>query len=388
MEILNKNLYNWASILDEGTRLQAERLSRVPVLAGPVALMPDAHLGIGATVGSVIATEGAVIPAAVGVDLGCGMEAVKTSLHATELPDNLDEFLKIIQNRIPAGVGKERLYVRGSWKKFEEKNPMGQDWDVRIKQKASKQFGTLGSGNHFLEVCLDEDYGVWIVLHSGSRGPGNMLAQGHIRTARKDFRKWTEGNYNLEDPDLAWFLDGTREFNAYIRDMLWAQEYAFGNRAEMMRQATGAFYHFVGKGTTELQISCHHNFCQKEKHGDKEIWVTRKGAISARAGEYGIIPGSMGTKSYIVRGRGNPDSWQSCSHGAGRAMSRNEARKTYTAKDLTKAMGDRVWLKDNAEKLVDEIPKAYKNIDQVMADQQDLVEPEYTLHQILNYKGI
>lgn len=386
MEVITDKLYNWASVLDDNTRDQALTLSRVPILAGPVALMPDAHLGIGATVGSVIATEGAVIPAAVGVDLGCGMEAIRTDLKKDDLP-SLDSYLKIIEERVPAGVGRERLYVSKAWKAWVKDHPMDNSWHDKIKAKCAKQFGTLGSGNHFFEVCADQNDTVWLMLHSGSRGPGNMLAQAHIGKARKEFKRWVEG-YDLEDSNLAWFLEGTPEFDAYIRDMLWAQEYAFGNRAAMMEKAAGAFYHLVGKGQTMQQISCHHNFCQKEEHNGRNVWVTRKGAISAREGQWGIIPGSMGTRSYIVRGRGNPESWQSCSHGAGRVMSRTKARQTYSAKDLAKTMGNRVWLKDNAEKLIDEIPGAYKNIDKVMNDQIDLVNSDYVLHQLLNYKGV
>jgi tRNA-splicing ligase RtcB len=250
--------------------------------------------------------------------------------------------------------------------------------------KAARQFGTLGSGNHFFELCVDERGQCWVVLHSGSRGIGNQLAQAHITKARKLAR---EAMLHLEDMDLAYFVQGTPEFDAYIADMLWAQDYARANRDQMMDNAMGEVFSFLGFGREVRRINCHHNFTQPEVQGGRRLWVTRKGAIKADKGDLGVIPGSMGTRSYIVAGKGNPESWMSCSHGAGRRHSRTQAKKLFTTADLATQMAGKVWLSGRAEALVDEIPSAYKDIDQVMADQVDLVEVLHTLHQVLNYKG-
>ncbi len=250
--------------------------------------------------------------------------------------------------------------------------------------KAARQLGTLGSGNHFFELCVDERTRVWVVLHSGSRGIGNRLAQAHIATAK---RLAKEAMLSLEDPDLAWFVQGTPEFEAYVADMLWAQDYARANREQMMDRAMGEVFAFLGHGAETRRINCHHNFTQPETHDGRELWVTRKGAIRADTGDLGVIPGSMGTRSYIVAGKGSPASWRSCSHGAGRRHSRTKARKLFSAADLATQMAGKTWLAARAEALVDEIPSAYKDIDQVMADQADLVEVLHTLHQVLNYKG-
>jgi tRNA-splicing ligase RtcB len=250
--------------------------------------------------------------------------------------------------------------------------------------KAAKQFGTLGSGNHFFEVCVDERARVWVVLHSGSRGIGNQLAQRHIGAAR---RLAKDLQLRLEDPDLAYFVEGTPEFEAYIGDMLWAQDYARANRDQMMDASMREVLAFIGTGRETRRINCHHNFTQRELHGGEELWITRKGAIKADVGDLGVIPGSMGTRSYIVAGKGSAESWTSCSHGAGRRHSRTQAKKLFTSDDLARQMSGKVWLEDRAEALLDEIPSAYKDIDQVMADQADLVEVQHTLHQVLNYKG-
>ncbi|HEX2063083.1 MAG TPA: RtcB family protein, partial [Acidimicrobiales bacterium] len=250
--------------------------------------------------------------------------------------------------------------------------------------KAAKQFGTLGSGNHFFELCLDERARVWVVLHSGSRGIGNQLAQAHIAKAR---RLAKDLHLRLEDPDLAWFVEGTPEFGAYIADMLWAQDYARANRNQMMDNAMAEVFAFFGFGRETRRINCHHNFTQREVHDGAELWITRKGAIKADHGDLGVIPGSMGTGSYIVAGKGNRASWTSCSHGAGRRHSRTKAKKLFTGADLATQMAGKVWLSKRADALVDEIPSAYKDIDQVMADQADLVEVRHTLRQVLNYKG-
>lgn len=380
-------LLSWASELDEKTTEQALMASRLPIVTTHVALMPDAHLGIGATVGSVIPTKGAVIPSAVGVDIGCGMIAVLTDLVASDLPSHTDRLVQGFVKSVPAGLGKWHVDPSDAALAWWAKNPpptLMPDDEVR---KAQSQMGTLGSGNHFLEVCLDEADRVWVVLHSGSRGIGNKLAQRHIQLAKDS---WT-GN-PLEDPDLSYFVEQQPKFHDYINDMLWAQGYALANREIMMNAALTTFFQWCGRGARgqELQrINCHHNFCQREQHLGEDFWVTRKGAIKADVGDWGVIPGSMGTKSYIVQGKGNPQSFNSCSHGAGRRHSRNQARKLFTVEDMKREMADVTsWQDASAKDLLDEIPSAYKDIDQVMADQSDLVEIRHTLRQIVNMKGV
>jgi RNA-splicing ligase RtcB len=381
---VSDRLWNWASDIDEGALLQAGKASRLPIISGHIALMPDAHVGMGATVGSVIPTENAVIPSAVGVDIGCGMIAVQTSLIASQLPDNLDPFVSKLGKVIPAGMGRGHGRSSAMADDWMSANKDRVELSPRQEAKAATQFGSLGSGNHFFEVCLDERDSVWIVLHSGSRGIGNQLAQGHIKLARTQAK---EQALKLEDPDLAYFMQGTAEFEAYIRDMLWAQDYAMANRSAMMNDALVAFFNFVGAGNEVDRTNCHHNFTQREVHNGKELWITRKGAIKADVGDTGVIPGSMGTRSYIVRGKGSALSYNSCSHGAGRRYSRTKAKATFTVQDLNEAMKGKAWMSDRAEALLDEIPAAYKDIDQVMADQADLVEIRHTLSQVLNYKG-
>ena len=381
---INDKLISWASDIEGETLRQAEKTARLPIVDGHVALMPDAHVGIGATVGSVIPTKGAVIPAAVGVDIGCGMIAAELDVNENQLPDLLEPLLVRIESAIPAGVGKGHDEVARNAHRWLTAHPPTSDFARDNAVKVAKQFGTLGSGNHFVEVCVDERSRVWIVLHSGSRGVGNKLAQSHIRTAR---RLAKDLQLRLEDPDLAYFMEGTPEFEAYIADMLWAQDYARANRDQMMDNAMRELFAFLGFGLETQRINCHHNFTQREIHGGHELWITRKGAIKADHGDLGVIPGSMGTRSYIVRGTGNPASWTSCSHGAGRRHSRTKAKKLFTTADLAEQMQGKVWLAQRAEALVDEIPAAYKDIDQVMADQADLVEVLHTLHQVLNYKG-
>ncbi|MGQ0466927.1 MAG: RtcB family protein [Sporichthyaceae bacterium] len=381
---VNDKLISWASHIDEGTISQAQKASRLPILGGHVALMPDAHVGIGATVGSVIPTQGAIIPSAVGVDIGCGMVAAELDVHSSQLPDSLDRLMPRIEKTVPAGVGKGHKAVHDGAYTFMRTRKPATELTPKQQETALTQFGTLGSGNHFFEVCLDERDMVWVVLHSGSRGIGNQLAQLHIEKAKK---LGTMG-IPLEDPNLAWFTQHTPAFEAYVTDLLWAQDYAKGNRDQMMDSALVEVLRYIGRGKEISRVNCHHNFAQVESHDGRELWITRKGAIQADAGRLGIIPGSMGTRSYIVAGKGNPTSWNSCSHGAGRAYSRTAARKMFTAADLAEQMGDRTWLAHRAESLIDEIPSAYKDIDQVMADQTDLVEVRHTLRQILNYKGI
>jgi tRNA-splicing ligase RtcB len=382
-----RKLAVWASDVDEKTIEQAMRTSRMPFIVDYVALMPDAHFGLGSTVGSVIPTKGAVIPAAIGVDIGCGMIAANTGLAAYQLPDDLGPLMSQIEQRIPAGVGKG--HIVGNCQVIPLALVNTQTFlglDGKMRDSAHMQMGSLGSGNHFVEVCLDEEDAVWIVLHSGSRGIGNKLAVHHIDIAKGLMKDYF---ITLEDKELSYLVEGTPQFDAYITDMLWAQDYALANREAMMKQALHALAMVCAPiciNPAEV-INCHHNFTQRENVHGKNVWLTRKGAISARTGQLGVIPGSMGTASYIVRGLGSEAGLQSCSHGAGRRMSRTQARRELTANGLCEAMAGKTWNADKAKELVDESPAAYKPIDRVMADQADLVEVVHTLHQVLNYKG-
>jgi tRNA-splicing ligase RtcB len=377
-------LMSWASDLEPQALEQALRASRLPIVSGHVALMPDAHLGIGATVGSVIPTESAVIPSAVGVDIGCGMVAVRTDLAEAGLPDDLGALLSAIERAIPAGLGNWHRSPPDEGLAWLARRRPATALTVRQEEKAAVQFGTLGSGNHFLEVCLDEEGRVWLVLHSGSRGVGNELARAHMERAKGLARS---AMLSLEDPDLAYFVQGTPQFDRYVGDVLWAQDYARANRDRMMDAAVDELLRLAGRGRETQRVNCHHNYCAKELHGGHELWITRKGAIRAARGDLGIIPGSMGAATYIVRGLGNPLSYESCAHGAGRRMGRREARRRFTAQDLAAQMGDRVWLSRKAGELLDEIPSAYKDIDRVMDDQRDLVEVVHSLRGVMNYKG-
>lgn len=381
-QLVDKKLWNWASQVDQNTLDQAARTARLDVVYDHVALMPDAHFGLGSTVGSVIPTENAVIPACVGVDIGCGMIAVELDMSADQLPDSLDALMPLIGRAIPAGLGKAHKNQSASSITWIEDHP-NETLDADLKNKACNQFGTLGSGNHFFEICTDHQSRVWVVLHSGSRGVGNILAKSHIKIAQKVCE-----NKNLEDRDLAYFTQGTSEFTAYINDMFWAQEYAMANRQQMMNQALRAIKDFLGF-TFQMKrvINCHHNYTEQEQFGDKSLWITRKGAIKADVGDLGVIPGSMGTQSFIVKGKGNPLSWNSCSHGAGRKMSRNKAKSMFNEEDLRNQMAGKTWLKRDAGRLIDEIPSSYKDINEVMADQSDLVEIVAVLSQVLNFKG-
>jgi tRNA-splicing ligase RtcB len=377
------NVLSWASDIDPNAMEQAQRSARLPFVAGPVALMPDAHWGMGATIGSVIPTRGAVVPAAVGVDIGCGMIAAELPFTSEALGDDLTRLHGDIASVVPAGVGRGHDHDRAVGAHYP--GTPGHLTD-RLAAKAVSQFGSLGSGNHFVEVCLDERDIVWVVLHSGSRGVGNELAKRHIDGAKALMARWFVA---LEDPDLAYLVEGTPEFDAYIADMLWAQSYALGNREAMLDAVLGRVAAWVGGDVTEVRrINCHHNYTEREHHRGHDVWLTRKGAIRAREGDRGVIPGSMGTRSYIVRGLGNPASYQSCSHGAGRRMSRGEARRTLDVDGLRERMAGRAWNEAAARALIDEDPRAYKDIDQVMEDQRDLVTVEHTLRQVLNYKGL
>jgi tRNA-splicing ligase RtcB (3'-phosphate/5'-hydroxy nucleic acid ligase) len=390
-----ENILNWASEVDDNTIEQAGRASRLPFVAGHIALMPDAHFGYGSTVGSVIPTQGAIIPSAIGVDIGCGMIAAELNLTSNGLPDNLGALHGKIREVIPAGMGAGHDHnlgasgrpgvFKGHWPRRDQASELS----TRQVQKAIDQFGSLGGGNHFVEVCLDERDVVWIVLHSGSRGIGNELANVHIDGAKALMKRYF---IELEDADLAYLVEGTPEFDAYIADMLWAQDYAMGNREVMMDAAVAALQSELTRDRDIVievgRINCHHNYTEMENHLSRNVWLTRKGAIRARVGDLGVIPGSMGTRSYIVSGLGNPASYQSCSHGAGRRLSRGGARRSLDVDGLREAMNGKTWNDRDAEALLDEDPRAYKSIDQVMADQADLVQVEHELTQILNYKGV
>lgn len=393
MEKVHDKLLVWGNDVDHNAREQASRASRLPFVMGHVALMPDAHVGIGATVGSVIPTEGAIVPSFAGVDLGCGMIATETTFYAEDLPDNLGPLLSMVSRRVPAGVGKghDVGHRDGHRDVFGVVGEPPSRLSEKQQATAIRQFGTLGSGNHFVEVSVDERGKVWTVLHSGSRGIGNQLANYHIGKAKGAMREYLT---TLGDPNLAYFTEGTPEFDAYIKDMLWAQRYAYESRARMNSELLRSLAEAVKpKGTpkekaiTVQTINCHHNYSERERHGGKEVWITRKGAIKAGAGDMGVIPGSMGTDTYIVRGKGNPDSYNSSSHGAGRRLSRGEAKRKLDKKGLLGQMEGKAWNIESASALIDEDPRAYKDIRQVMADQSDLTEVVHVLTQLLNYKG-
>lgn len=381
---INDRLYTWADDVDPKTIHQAAETAKLPIVAGYVALMADAHLGYGCAVGSVVPTDGAIIPSAVGVDIGCGMAAVKTDLRAEDLPDDLAALRDRIAASVPAGVGAGNDRTRSRASRWLDSNKPATKLSQRQKATAATQLGSLGSGNHFVEVSLDESGAVWVVLHSGSRGIGNQLAQGHIKTAKMVERHAEGVQY---DPDLAWFVEGTSEFDNYVADLRWAQAYAWENREIMLDATVDALFGSVGRGRQVERVSCHHNYAEVEEHLGRSVWVTRKGAIRARVGDVGIIPGSMGTDTFIVEGLGNEASFQSSSHGAGRRMSRGQARRTFTPEALAEKMGERTWLDGSAARLVDEHPDAYKDIEDVMARQADLVRVRTRLVSILNYKG-
>ncbi|MCC6994509.1 MAG: RtcB family protein [Deltaproteobacteria bacterium] len=395
-ELKGKNvpIKMWARVeeVESGALDQLRNVASLPWVAHHVAVMPDVHFGRGATVGSVIAMRGAVAPAAVGVDIGCGMAAVKTGLTAKRLPSNLHKLRLAIEETIPVGfsahdelairelTGRDGEALKHEVKQlfagFEELDPHADG----LRKKAGQQLGTLGGGNHFIELCLDTEDNVWLMLHSGSRNIGKELAEVHMFKARK-----LEHNQALKDRDLAVFLAGTPEMTAYRRDLFWAQEYARLNRAVMLKLYMQVLEGFFPAISFEQAVYCHHNYVAEETHFGEELMVTRKGAIRAGVGELGIIPGSMGTKSYIVRGRGNPEAFESASHGAGRRMSRSKAKQKFTLEDFREQTEGVECRKDQG--VLDEIPKAYKDIDKVMAMQQDLVEIVAELKQVLCVKG-
>lgn len=388
METVTKTLKNWASILEDNTRAQAMTTAQMPFIYPHVALMPDAHLGLGATVGSVIPTLGAIIPAAVGVDIGCGMIAVRTQYSLDELPTDRKPLREAIERAVPlsAGAANRTVSREHTERRLEELTELAEQAGFSPDAYAKRwelQLGTLGSGNHFIEVTVDEERRVWLFLHSGSRGVGNRIAQKHIKVAQRLCEKWW---IQLPDRDLAYLVDGTEEFWAYIREMRWAQRYALLNREEMMDRVIRQFSAWVG-GDVERheEINCHHNYTEQEQHFGKSVWLSRKGAINAEAGRLGLIPGSMGTASYVVAGLGNPLALNSAPHGAGREYSRSAARRTFTREQLRTAM-EGIEYRDT-DAFIDEIPAAYKDIDRVMADAGDLVEIRHTLRQIVNVKG-
>ncbi len=388
MEQLAKKLMNWASILEDGARDQALRTASMPFIHPWVALMPDAHQGKGATVGSVIPTLDAIIPAAVGVDIGCGMIAVRSQFTADDVRarGDLATLRESIEDLIPLSAGQYNSAVRDASTErriadLEER--VGADSAEATSPNWRLQLGSLGSGNHFLEVSLDEEDRVWLFLHSGSRGVGNRLAVKHIKIAQDLARRWW---IPLPDPDLAYLVEGTGEFSAYLRDLHWAQHFALLNREEMMDRAVSCLGTWMGEPVTVAEtVTCHHNYTAREKHCGKEVWLSRKGAIDASAGTPGLIPGSMGTRSYVVTGKGSRVALNSSPHGAGREYSRTAARKRFSRAELDTAMEGIEWHRTSA--FLDEIPAAYKDIDVVMEDAKDLVEIRHTLRQIVNVKG-
>ncbi|HVK27110.1 MAG TPA: RtcB family protein [Nocardioides sp.] len=392
MEKINAKLLNWASILEQGTRDQAVTTARMPFIHPHLALMPDAHLGLGATVGSVIPTLGAIIPAAVGVDIGCGMIAVRTRFTTDELPADRRPLREAIERAVPlsAGAANSRISRQHTERRLDELTTAAEQAGFepgRYAKRWDLQLGTLGSGNHFIEVSVDEDRRVWLFLHSGSRGVGNKIAQHHIKVARDLCEKWWIA---LPDRDLAYLAEGTDEFWAYIREMRWAQRYALLNREEMMDRVVRQFAEWVGLGSADdvervEEINCHHNYTEQEHHFGRDVWLSRKGAINAERGRAGLIPGSMGTASYVVSGLGNALALNSAPHGAGREYSRSKARRTFTRDQLREAMAGIEYRDTDA--FIDEIPAAYKDIDRVMADAAELVEVRHTLRQIVNVKG-
>eukprot|EP01125_Pyxidicula_operculata_P018310 TRINITY_DN64_c3_g2_i1.p1 TRINITY_DN64_c3_g2~~TRINITY_DN64_c3_g2_i1.p1 ORF type:complete len:402 (-),score=41.05 TRINITY_DN64_c3_g2_i1:140-1345(-) len=378
-------------LMDDKAKSQLLNVSKLPFIHSHIAVMPDVHWGIGATVGSVIPSVKAIIPAAVGVDIGCGMCAVKTSLKASDLPNNLRHLRSCIEATIPVGSEEYDAPVNGalhSWRELHDKykNFIINKYPKLHKGNEIRQLGTLGSGNHFLEMCLDEQEFVWLMLHSGSRGVGNRIGTFFIQLAKNDMRTHIK---NLPDADLAYFEEGTEHFNDYVEAVEWAQLYAKLNREVMMNRFIDVLRdkkHKLPEFTlTEEAVNCHHNYVQREYHFGEHVYLTRKGAVSAKKGEKGIIPGSMGTKSYIVEGLGDPDSFHSCSHGAGRAYSRGDAKKKFTIDDHLKATEGVECRKDID--VIDETPKAYKDIDEVIEAQSSLVKVLHVLKQILCVKG-
>lgn len=384
----NKPIKLWTPLegVESAALDQLKNTASLPFIYKHVAVMPDVHYGIGATVGSVVATKGAVVPAAVGVDIGCGMMAALMPFRANRLPDNLQGLFDSISKAVPVGQGMhskasmEALDVQDGFLRLPGK--LKDTWET-----TTKQLGTLGGGNHFIEVCLDLDDNVWVMLHSGSRGIGNKIGNYYIDRAKDIMKQYM---IKLNDPNLAYLAEGTDVFNDYWRDLQWAQQYAMKNREMMMKAVLRSIAEVIaGDANTvvspELMVNCHHNYAERENHYGENVIVTRKGAVRARVGDMGIIPGSMGTRSYIVEGLGNSESFCSCSHGAGRVMSRSKAKEKFTLADVEKQTAGIVCRKDAG--IIDELPQAYKNIDEVMDNQKDLVKVVAELRQVLCVKG-
>ena len=382
----------WTDDIESSALGQLRNVASLPIVHGHVAAMPDVHAGIGAAVGAVIPTRAAVIPAAVGVDIGCGMNAVRLSLTAERLPDSLSRARHAIEKAVPVGfeMHKSDVAKRSTIERIGQGLAPILERHPGIDRRGRKpyltwvrQLGTLGGGNHFIELCLDEASRVWIMLHSGSRGIGNRIGRHFIETARRENEK---RHGHLPDRDLAWLDEGTTAFDDYLRAVQWAQDYALENRREMMRLIIEALKKVLPPFSVQDEaVNCHHNYVSVETHGNARVFVTRKGAIRAGAGELGIIPGSMGARSFIVRGKGSVDAFDSCAHGAGRRMSRGAAKKRYSASDLVAQTEGVECRKDTG--VVDEIPAAYKDIDEVMARQSDLVDVVHTLKQVICVKG-
>lgn len=384
----------WTEHVEDAALTQLKNISRLPFIhSNGVAAMPDVHMGVGASVGTVIATEKAIIPSAVGVDIGCGMNAVRLSLKASDLPDSLKAIRDQIERDVPLGAGGAHKGEGFKNENFERMPLVSHSATLPAKlneihsnwvDKALSQLGTLGSGNHFIELCVDENDDVWIMLHSGSRGIGNMIGSYFIEKAKKRMEQYF---ITLPDDNLAYLPEETDDFNDYVEAVGWAQNYALENRRLMMETVIAALRRHIPIefSITKEAINCHHNYVEKENHFGRNMWVTRKGAIRARAGDLGIIPGSMGQRSYIVRGKGNLESYCSCSHGAGRSMSRAEARRRFTVADLKEQTKGVECPKTDA--VLDEIPSSYKDLDVVMANQADLIEVVHTLKAVMNVKG-
>lgn len=385
-----QNIKSWAPNLDAETLKQIQNVASLPIIFKHVAVMPDAHLGKGSTIGTVIATKGAIIPAAVGVDIGCGMSALQLPFRIEALKD-LKKLRHSIERSIPTGrQGHQEL----SQRRLETFQKLGMPTlftpNDKTFQKALDQLGSLGSGNHFIEVCYDQNHQAWLLLHSGSRNIGKVLAEHHIQEAKGLFRERLDKT--LPDADLAYLTENTAEFQDYVHDLLWAQNYAKQNRLEMvqlaLREISMHLYRderLLEVADTFFHITCHHNYAQQESHFGQKIWITRKGAVSAQKDQWGIIPGSMGAESFIVKGKGSIESFCSCSHGAGRQMSRGEAKRRFTLDELKQQTYAIESRKDVG--ILDEIPEAYKDIHEVMSNQSDLVDPIFTLKQVLCIKG-
>lgn len=390
-QIEGAKIVNFASQIDDATIEQARQTAELPFVYPYVAMMPDAHLGKGAAVGTVIPTLGAVIPAAVGVDIGCGMIAARSRFAADDIAGKDTTRLRnSLESAIPLSAGNYNKSLRRypfTQARIDYLERLATDGDVDLSHspKWKEQLGTLGGGNHFIELCIDENDAVWMFLHSGSRGVGNKIATRHINVAKRQCR---DKGVSLPNADLAYLEEGTPEFDTYIAELRWAQQFALANREEMMDRFRQSFAHWMGVDSDDVElerVNSHHNYSTREHHADKDVWVTRKGAVNAHQGVMGVIPGSMGTRSYVVRGKGNPASLCSAPHGAGRRFSRTEARRRFTVDDLAARMEGIDYR--HGEAWIDEIPDAYKPIDVVMEDSRDLVEVVTTLRQVVNVKG-